>query len=178
MIFDLVLIFAFQALYGYVYRQIGLLVTAFMVGVAVGSLGMTRFLERIKRDLSTLLRLDLAIILFSVLLPLIFLLAHPYLDRPAVFLIFPAVFLVLSFLSGLLIGAEFPLANKIYLRTSQSLSGTAGLLYGADLLGGWFGGILGGVVLLPVLGLLKTCMVVVLLKITSLILLATSAKRI
>lgn len=178
MIFDLVLIFAFQVLYGYVYRQIGLLVTAFMVGAAVGSLGMTRFLERIKRDLSTLLRLDLAIILFSGLLPLIFLLTHPYLDRPAVFLIFPAVFLVLSFLSGLLIGAEFPLANKIYLRTSQSLSGTAGLLYGADLLGGWFGGILGGVVLLPVLGLLKTCMVVVLLKITSLILLATSAKRI
>lgn len=178
MIFDLVLIFAFQALYGYVYRQIGLLVTAFMVGAAVGSLGMTRFLERIKRDLSTFLRLDMAIILFSVLLPLIFLLIHPYLDRPAVFLIFPAVFLVLSFLSGLLIGAEFPLANKIYLRTSQSLSGTAGLLYGADLLGGWFGGILGGVVLLPVLGLLKTCMVVVLLKITSLILLATSAKRI
>ena len=86
--------------------------------------------------------------------------------------------MVLSFLSGLLIGAEIPLANKIYLRTSQSLSGTAGLLYGADLLGGWFGGILGGVVLLPVLGLLKTCMVVVLLKITSLILLATSAKRI
>lgn len=175
MIFDLVLIFAFQALYGYVYRQIGLLVTAFMVGAAVGSLGMTRFLEQIKRDLPTLMRLDMVIVLFSALLPLIFLLTHPYLDRPAVFLSFPAIFLVLCFLSGLLIGAEFPLANKIYLKTSQSLSGTAGLLYGADLLGGWFGGVLGGVVLLPVLGLLKTCMVVVLLKITSLILLATSS---
>ncbi len=201
MIFDLGLIFAFQILYGYVYHWIGLLITAFMVGVAAGSLWMTSFLERIKRGFAGFIRLELAIILFSGILPLIFLKFSPYL----------LIFLILSFISGLLVGAEFPLANKLQLHPHPSLphpgggsksfsssphcfvsrsktvgedyrrgegrstlSGTAGTLYASDLLGGWIGGILGGVVLLSVLGLLGTCMVVVMLKVSSLLILATS----
>lgn len=45
----------------------------------------------------------------------------------------------------------------------------------ADRPGGWIGGLLGGVVLLPVLGLVKTCTAVVLLKMTSLLILLVSA---
>ncbi|MCK4437022.1 fused MFS/spermidine synthase [bacterium] len=175
MIFDLALIFTFQTLCGYVYHRIGLLVTAFMVGVAVGSLVMTSLLERIKRDFASFLKMEIAIILFSAALPMIFLLFHPYLDHPAAFFLLQIVFLFLSFLSGLLIGAQFPLANKIYLKTSPNLSGTAGLLYGADLFGGWIAGILGGVVLFPVLGLVRTCIIVVMLKVCSLILVAASS---
>ncbi len=199
MIFDLGLIFAFQILYGYVYHWIGLLITAFMVGVAVGSLRMTSFLERIERDFISFIRLELAIILFSGILPLIFLKFSPYL----------IVFLILSFISGLLVGAEFPLANKLQLHPHPSLphqgggskpfsssplegvhppdyrrgegrstlSGTAGTLYASDLLGGWIGGILGGVVLLSVLGLFGTCMVVVTLKASSLLILITSPEK-
>ena len=174
MIFELALIFTFQTLYGYVYHWIGLLVTAFMVGVAVGSMWLTSILGRIKRDFGSFLKLELAIVLFAGALPVIFLRFSPYLDRPVVFFLLQAVFLLLSFLSGLLVGAEFPLANKIYLKASPNLSGTAGLLYGSDLFGGWVGGILGGVVLLPVLGLVGICMVVVMLKASSLIILATS----
>jgi len=81
---------------------------------------------------------------------------------------------VLSFLSGLLIGAQFPLASKIYLRCSPDLSGTAGLIYGADLAGGWIGGLLGGVLLFPVLGLIQTCTAVVILKMISLLILLVS----
>jgi spermidine synthase len=77
------------------------------------------------------------------------------------------LFLVISFICGLLIGAQFPLANKIILKDEAILSKTAGILYSSDLLGGWMGGIVGGVVLLPVLGLYGTCIVVVLLKLSS-----------
>jgi spermidine synthase len=175
MIFDLALIYTFQAVYGYVFHQIGLLVAAFMVGIAAGSLTMTSLLKRVKRNFFFFIGLELAMILFSVALPAIFLLFSPYLDSPAVFSFFRVIFLVLSFLSGLLIGAQFPLANKIYLKHSPDLSGTAGLLYGADLAGGWIGGLLGGVVLLPVLGLVQTCTAVVLLKMTSLLILLVSA---
>jgi predicted membrane-bound spermidine synthase len=138
-----------------------------MVGIAAGSFAMTSLLEGVKRDFASFVGLELLIILFSGALPAIFLLFSPCLDRPAVFFLFQVIFLVLSFLSGLLIGAQFPLASKIYLKRSRDLSGTAGLLYGADLAGGWIGGLLGGVVLLPVLGLVQTCIIVLILKLTS-----------
>jgi len=44
-------------------------------------------------------------------------------------------------------------------------------------MGGWLGGILGGVVLLPVLGLVETSIVIIFFKITSLILLLFAAKK-
>jgi spermidine synthase len=69
------------------------------------------------------------------------------------------------------------LANKIYLENSTSVSKTAGLLYASDLLGGWFGGIAGAVVLLPVLGLTGTSITVGLLKLTSFIVIATGLGR-
>jgi spermidine synthase len=84
---------------------------------------------------------------------------------------FRVLFLVMAMTGGILIGAQFPLANKIYLETSASLSRTAGLLYAADLLGGWLGGIFGAVVLLPVLGLAGTGATVALFKLTSAIVL-------
>ena len=77
------------------------------------------------------------------------------------------MFLTLSFISGFLTGSQFPLANKLYLEKSSNVSQTAGLLYAADLLGGWLAGIVGAVVLLPVLGLVGTCITVALLKLTS-----------
>ena len=176
MLFDLALIFTFQTLYGYVFHWIGLLVGTFMVGVAVGGGIITSLLPRIKRVLNSFIKIEVAIILFSGIFPLIFILLHPYLDRPVIFSLLRILFLVLSFLSGLLVGAQFPLANKIYLGRDGKLGKTAGLLYGADLLGGWLGGIIGGVVLLPILGLFGTCMVIVILKVTSLIILVGGEK--
>ena len=72
---------------------------------------------------------------------------------------------------GFFVGLEFPLAAKLYLGKSGQIGRTSGLLYGADLLGGWLAGILGGIIFLPVLGLFNTCMVVVMLKVSSLFLL-------
>ena len=86
------------------------------------------------------------------------------------------LFLVMSFVCGSLIGAQFPIANKIYLEGGKGLSKTAGLLYACDLMGGWLGGIAGSIVLLPVLGLSGTFVVVVLLKLSSLIVTAAQSR--
>ena len=67
--------------------------------------------------------------------------------------------------------------NKIHLETSASLSRSAGLLYAADLLGGWLGGIIGAVVLLPVLGLVGTGITAALLKVAGIIVLADQSYR-
>ena len=176
MIFDLMLIFMFQSIYGYVFSWIGLLVAAFMAGAACGALLMSAVLERIN-CLKVFIKLELAIIGFSVACPFIFHAVHKYLGSPDAFFFSKTLFLVISFISGLLISSQFPLANKLYLRDSTSLTKTAGLLYASDLLGGWFGGIVGAVVLLPVLGLVDTCITVGLLKLTSFIVITTQHHR-
>ena len=109
--------------------------------------------------------------------PFVFHVCQTYLASTEGFFIFRMLFLVISFVSGLLIGSQFPLANKLYLSKSTSLSKTAGLLYASDLLGGWLGGVVGAVVLLPVLGLTGTCLAVGLLKLTSFTVIATQPDR-
>jgi spermidine synthase len=173
MIFDLMLIFTFQSMYGYVFSWIGLLVSSFMVGAACGAMLITRILSRIKNCFRLFIKIDLAIICFSFGWPFIFLAVQTHLDSPDVFVFFKMLFLIIACICGLLIGSQFPLANRIYLRNTSDLSKTAGLLYASDLLGGWFGGIAGAVVLLPVLGLTGTCITVGLLKLTSFIVLTT-----
>lgn len=178
MLFQLILIFTFQILYGYVFHQIGLLVTAFTGGIAIGGLLIIKFLERIKNDIKTFIKIEIAIIIFSILLPLIFLFFHQYIAHLLSFLLIQTIFLILSFVSGILIGMEFPMANKIYLKSySSNLSKTAGLLYGCDLFGGWLGGILGGVIFLPVLGLVNTCIIIMLSKLSNLAILLTAKQN-
>ncbi len=175
MIFSLMIIFTFQSMYGYVFSWIGLLVSFFMAGAACGAMLATKVLTQIKNCFRLFIKIDLAIICFSFGWPFIFLAVRAYLDSPDVFVFFKMFFLIIACICGLLIGSQFPLANRIYLRSSTSLSETAGLLYASDLLGGWFGGIVGAVVLLPVLGLTGTCITVGLLKLTSFIVLTTQS---
>lgn len=177
MIFDLILIFAFQVLYGYVFYWLGMLVAAFMAGVMAGGLWMTEYLKKIKDAAPVIIRLELGLIALAIMLPFVFMKAGPLLIYPWFDFSLKMIFLILSFLSGGLVGGEFPLANREYLKTTPDLSDTAGWLYGADLWGGWIGGILGGVVLLPVLGLMETSLLIIMIKISSITLLAFGARR-
>ena len=170
MVFDLVLIFAFQVLYGYVFLWVGIFVAAFMAGTALGGLYMVRVIERMKGGISSLLGIEGALAVFAAFLPVAFS-AIGASAGPAPGLV-QGGFILLAMAGGTLIGLEFPLANKLFLGTTKEVGPTAGLLYGADLLGGWVGGIVGGVMLVPVVGLSKTCLVVAFYKILSLAVLA------
>ena len=162
MLANIVLIFSFQVFYGYLYYKIGLLISIFMAGAAVGSLLMTRWMERIKNDGRVFVICELAIIMFALGLPWVINATGAY----------SGIF----FIPGFLLGVQFPLASKIYIRGKGSVGETAGALYGADLVGGWVAGMLGGIVFLPVLGLFNTCLVMVLLKLSSVIVFITSKK--
>jgi len=170
MIFDLAIIFTFQTLYGYLYHQIGLLVAVFMGGVALSSHIMNRRIDRIRAKPLMFLLFEGGIILFSLLLPFVFLIPSHHLEKTTVYLLLYGVFFMMSFLAGASIGLQFPLASKIYLSLPMrgpSVVRTAGVLYGADLLGGFFGGLFGGVFLLPLLGLKDTCFMIAMIKISS-----------
>jgi spermidine synthase len=147
-----------------------------MAGAACGAMLITAVLARLESCFNLFIKIELAMISFSIGCPFIFLAVNEYLGSPGAFFS-RTLFLVISSICGLLIGSQFPLANKMYLRNSASLSKTAGLLYAFDLLGGWFGGIIGAVVLLPVLGLVGTGITVGLLKATSFIVITTQPNR-
>ena len=188
MVFDLAIIFTFQTLFGYLYYQIGLLVTVFMAGAALSSLLATRSLQHGGGGPTAFLITELGIVVFACLLPLAFTIPSRSLQRPLVNLALHALFLLMSFISGALTGTQFPLATRLHLgaarRTaaggeaaatepgqpgSAEATHTAGLLYGADLVGGYFGGLIGGVILLPILGLWNSCLILAAIKAGSLI---------
>jgi spermidine synthase len=179
MIFNLAIIFAFQTFYGYLYHQIGLLIAIFMFGVALSSFYMTRYLDRIERDSHLFLKIEIRIIFFSILFPFVFSIPTQYLEKTVLSLLVYPLFLIMSFFSGACIGLQFPLASKIYLALpgkKGTLGHAAGLLYGADLLGGFLGGLFGGILLLPILGLKQSCFLMAMIKISSLTLLLVFIK--
>jgi spermidine synthase len=170
---DLAIIFTFQAVFGYLYHQIGLLITVFMLGVASSSFTITRRLGKMKKASLLFLLTELGFVAFSIVLPLVFTAPTLHGESPILSLLLYTLFLVMSFLCGTLVGLQFPLAIHLYLQTHRAqgtLGHTAGLLYGADLLGGFFGGLLAGILFLPILGLRETCFMVAIIKACSFVL--------
>jgi spermidine synthase len=174
---DLVIIFAFQTLYGYVFQWIGLLITAFMAGLSLGGLLMTRRLARTGGALRTLLWLEAGLLLFWALLPAALKGLYGGMDHPLVSGSLQALLLFLNALAGFLVGSQFPLANRIWLEGRKSQGEAVGMLYACDLIGAFLGSILVSVVLIPVLGIVETCLLVAILKGVSLVLMLVLAPR-
>jgi len=171
---DLLIIFAFQVFYGYVYQLIGLLITAFMVGLSLGGWVMARREgksgddSRWGKERQWLLGLEGALLLFWLALPAALTLLYTKMGGPQVSVLVGPALLLLNAMAGFLVGAQFPLANKMYLRVHPELSGTAGALYAADLVGAFAAALLVSVALLPALGIVQTCLLVAVLKAGSL----------
>jgi len=185
---NLIIIFAFQTLYGYVYHWIGLLITAFMAGLSLGGLLQTRRLApppflppACGRDRggerSTLLKLELATVLYWALLPIVLSTMYSRITHPLMFTSIQGILLFLNGLAGFLVGSQFPLANRMWPKGRQDLKGTAGVLYACDLVGAFLGSIVVSVILIPVLGILETCLLAAILKLGSLLLVVTLTPR-
>ncbi len=176
MLADLALIYAFQSLYGYVATWIALLTAVFMAGAACGALTALMWLRQAKPAGKALLVTEGGLMMLMAALAWAFAAETPLLAAvPTMWM--KTIILALSAVSGYTVGTQFPLANALYSKNNTDIGRTAGVLYSADLLGGWLGGVLGGVLLLPVLGLKEACLVVLLLKLSSLILLALNTGK-
>jgi spermidine synthase len=168
---SVLLILSFQTLYGYAYQWIGLLVAAFMAGLALGSGMMNRALGNIQNRIMTLVGLESFIALFCLLLILTLNFLFTPGMQPTGLWAVKIAFLLMSLISGFWVGLEFPLSGGIFAASEGGVSRTAGILYASDLLGAWAGALLAGVVFIPVLGILQTCGAIILLKLASLSLL-------
>lgn len=177
MAFDLLIIFAFQSFYGYVYYLIGLLTTAFMGGLTLGGWWMTWWVERAPAGRRLLLRLEGLLVGYWCLFPALLWLLYACQYRAAVAALLGPLLLLLNGLAGLLTGLEFPLANQLLLSLpsvslrKRTTGGTASLLYAADLVGACSGALAVSLVFLPALGVVETCLLIAILKGASLLVL-------
>mgnify|MGYP000140323934 CR=1 FL=1 len=114
-----------------------------MAGAAGGAGLASSMPAQATKDLRFYRKTELSIIGFAVTCPLVFFAVPALPGGLAADFVLKMIFILISVICGLFIGAQFPLANRIYLQNSPGVTRTAGLLYAADLLGGWFGGIIG-----------------------------------
>lgn len=148
---SLIIMYAYQSLYGYIFHQIAMLVMAFMAGLSLGSFLMNRRIRAVRDEWKAMILIELAALLFSIGMIAI-LLAF---NRKPVHE-FAWIFFILSGIAGSFVGLEFPLANRIF-SASASPKISSGLLYALDLAGSWLAALLTSIILVPVLGMLETC---------------------
>ena len=147
MVFSIVLILAFQTVFGYVYELVGLALAGFMGGLALGSYFFNRTLPSWSKRKFTLPLLGIAVAGFSALLPLLLDLLLAWRSY--------ILFFTYLLIAGFLVGAVFPVAcNEFYRITGRRRVGT---IYAADLVGGCLGSLLASAFLVPILGLYQVC---------------------
>jgi spermidine synthase len=156
MALQIFLLLGFQAVYGYVYRQLAILIGMFMAGITLGSwLGLRRIrADHHERFMGVAaVKQFLLALSVPVLLLLIAFLAR--VSSRAGVLLAAQSFPVLAVLCGVLGGYQFPIATKIYLGGAKMRKGL-GALYAVDLLGGCTGALVLSSYLIPVFGFWKT----------------------
>jgi spermidine synthase len=166
MALEIVLLYTFQTLYGYVYSMVGLVVGVFMFGLVLGSLAMNWQIGRAAQDprrrpgLRTVVALDLALTVFAAgLVVVLALLRTSAADWPVQVVTFGLVAV-----SGILGGLIFPLAAAVRLEEHGSAGRVAGSVGAADYAGACLGALATGTLLVPILGVSGACLAVAAMK--------------
>jgi spermidine synthase len=171
---EILLLLAFQSVYGYVYQQLAIVIAGFMGGLACGAwcgLRRTRPYE---------LRLLAGWQVMAALCPLLVyacLAAVARLSQPAqLALVAHVLFPLLAVLCGVLGGFQFPVASRIFFDQPAPRRRSIGSLYGLDLAGSCAGAIVFSAYLIPMYGFLKTSLLLALVNLAP-ALLAAAAMR-
>ena len=163
--FEVIMIVAFQMIYGYVYYKIGIIAAGFMVGLAAGSFWASR------RPPSDPYRFLVKVQVMVCLYPLLLMgVLYFYSGASEEFLrLSEPVFGFLPVVAGFMGGLQYPYANRVFPDRFDDTARVAGLTYGVDLLGSCLGALLTASLFLPVLGLYRTCLGVVIINVLALV---------
>jgi spermidine synthase len=143
---EMVLIMAYQNVFGFLYRMIGLVIACFMLGLAVG--GYVATLIQKQSAVAALAASTGFLAAISFMMPHLLNKISVLLLPAAGYLASQALWLALMSLIGALCGLALPLASAAQAKEEESV----GLLSALDHGGGFAGALLTGTVLVPVLG--------------------------
>lgn len=173
--FQVIIILAFQFIYGYMYYQLGFILTSFMIGLTLGSFVATSSMERIEDERHLYIKTQAWLSIYPFILAIILaFIAKVNQVKPGIGNIFQLAFVIMPVLGGFIGAFQFILANKIWLKDSRDVGKTTGLLYGVDLLGSCAGGLIVGIILIPILGIIQTCVLLGVINIFIFILISNS----
>jgi predicted membrane-bound spermidine synthase/uncharacterized protein with FMN-binding domain len=161
---QLTLLFGYQAQVGFMFERVALLNALFMTGLALGTGSLGRRLARCRRpDLHLVWLLLLTAAALLGLAPLLNTLTGRSIP------VQETAYLGLSALFGLVTGAGFPVGVAQAHRELGETTASGGLAEAADSLGGAFGGLLTGTLLVPLLGVAGTGRLLALLCLSALL---------
>ena len=171
MALSVVWLFAFQTLYGYVYQRIGWIVAVFMGGLVVGCWLAGRRVGRngtgVTNYRSRLIAVDLALVGLSASVPAVLPALAALQSNPTTFALVESCIVAMVALTGILGGATFALAGGIQYELSGHRGTAAGRVVGADHAGACLGALVGGVLLVPVFGIVVCAVFLAALKTVS-----------
>jgi spermidine synthase len=146
--FEILIIFTFQTFFGYIYSAIGLIIAVFMGGLAIGSMIGNRFSPARKQFIAA----QVLLFLYALLFPVFWELQKVTENSFVGLFLFGLVTLVLS----AIVGFQYVVGTKIL---PGNFTRTAPLLYTVDLIGAALGTIVISVVLLPLAGIINSCLI-------------------
>ena len=149
---EVTLMLAYQVFFGSIYLATALFFAFFMGGLVAGSLWKNSINKASPYKSYYLIQFIIAA--FSLILPLII-----YLTGNITAFLLPAqfIFFLLIFILAFCIGHEFNLAAQLQ---PYTVGETSGRNYSTDLAGSAFGAFLTAIVLLPLTGLIITCLII------------------
>ena len=165
---EIVLIIAFQVIYGYTYQMMGIIITFFMLGLWFGSIYL---IEKVRLKINTYSIIQYLIGIFAVILTLVlFLLKSSYTN----FIIIHGSFVILILIIGILTGLQFSLATKLRNKTIRLVASST---YSSDLLGSAVGAIIVSSILIPLFGLIKVSLIIAIINFIIGLLILVKAKK-
>ncbi len=166
---QILIIFAFQVFFGYVYYKIGLLLALFMVGLAAGSVTLSYYPRKRSSQIRALVTFQTILACFCLVLAIVIVYFH---NRPTLNLhhfLYRETFSFMSFAAGFIGGTHFPLSNRLLLTEQTRVGRVAGLIYAVDLLGSFLGCLLVGLVFIPSVGILQTLILLALVNVSAIL---------
>lgn len=154
---QIVLIYSYQSLFGYIFERIGLIAGIFMAGLVAGGLAAAQVVQRVRRN-------SLAIALTLALFALLCLVCPLWLKRLVSAQPWQIEVALSSMvgLSGLLTGAAFSLVAARHLEIGGNAGETSGWTDASDHFGAAVGALIAGTLMVPLLGIDKSSLVLAL----------------
>ena len=175
MALEILLIFVFQSLYGYVYIRMGLIVAMFMLGLVLGApSGRIMAGGRWWCSWLAMAGVELLLVIFPLTVPKLIRMASLPIGADQLLLWYEVgIYLAVVFI-GWAVGAEFPIANRLFCDAGGTVGTAAAITDASDHIGAAIGCLVMGVILIPILGIEASCVVLAALKCAGLLLLASA----